>query len=411
LANFDPKKLGGFILPTLKKTLLAGTCLLAFSTWAVAQDQPAAAPPAAPAPLPTPPFTGPLSNLPPAVVDAGPLGKISVNGIVSGMGQLQNNPVSSDDTKQAALSNGSIFIQKTDGWFQYFVQAGVYNLPVLGAPFATTDSTTSALFGPVPVGYVKLQAGKNTSFLVGALPTLIGAEYIFTFQNMNVNRGQLWFQENIVNRGVQVSQTMGKVSLNFSWNDGFYSNRYSWLTGSIAYANGPHALSFVAGGNLSQTAFQNLATPVQNNSTIYNVIYTYTKGSWILTPYYQHTNVPTNAKIGVTKGASTDGFAVLASHSFGKGFALPVRFEYLTSSGSAKDGSVNLLYGPGSKATTFTVTPTWQSGGLFIRGDVGVIHIADATPGATFGPAGKDGTQFRVMGEIGFIFGDNIKKP
>jgi hypothetical protein len=39
---------------------------------------------------------------------------------------------------------------------------------------------------------------------------LIGAEYTFTFENMNIQRGLLWNQENAVTRGVQVNQTMGK---------------------------------------------------------------------------------------------------------------------------------------------------------------------------------------------------------
>ena len=96
----------------------------------------------------------------------------------------------------------------------------------------------------------------------------------------------MWNQETAISRGIQVNQTMGKVTASLSWNDGFYSNRYNWLSGSLAYANGPNAMSFVAGGNYGQTAFQKLATPVQNNGSIYNVIYTYTKGAWIIQPYY-----------------------------------------------------------------------------------------------------------------------------
>ncbi len=46
----------------------------------------APAAPAAPAPLPTPAITGPLSGLPPAIFDAGPFGKIAVNGFLSGIG-------------------------------------------------------------------------------------------------------------------------------------------------------------------------------------------------------------------------------------------------------------------------------------------------------------------------------------
>src|SRR5437868_11068981 len=42
--------------------------------------------PAAAAPLPTPAITGPLQELPPATFEAGPFGKLSANGFLSGMG-------------------------------------------------------------------------------------------------------------------------------------------------------------------------------------------------------------------------------------------------------------------------------------------------------------------------------------
>ncbi len=376
-------------------------------------DQAPAAP-AAPATLPTPAIVGPLSAIPPLIFDAGPVGKIAVNGIVNGFGMWQGNHVPGDNTTQAALSNGQVFIQKTDGWFQFYVQAGAYTLPSLATPFLATDKTMTNFYGPVPQAYLKLQAGKNTSFEIGALPTLIGAEYTFTFENMNIERGIVWNQENAVNRGIQVNQTMGKFTASLSWNDGFYSNRYSWLWGSLAYANGPHALSFVAGGNMSQTKFQSLATPVQNNGSIYNVIYTYNKGAWIVQPYFQYTNVPTNQKIGVLKGASTTGGAILVNHTFKHGFSLPVRWEYISSSGSAKDPDVvNLMFGPGSAGTSITVTPTFQYGGFFLRGDLAWVHASNQTPGNVFGPNGVNANQPRAVAEIGFIFGNNLieKKP
>ncbi len=167
-------------------------------------------------------------------------------------------------------------------------------------------------------------------------------------------------------------------------------------------------------GNAGQTAFQTAATPVQNNSSIYNVIYTYNKGSWIVQPYFQYTNVPTNAKIGIAKGASTTGGAILVNHRFKHGFSLPVRYEYIASSGSVKDPDVvNLMFGPGSKGTSITVTPTFQHGGFFVRGDLSWVHAIDYTPGAVFGPNGANANQPRAVAEIGFIFGNNIveRKP
>ena len=390
---------------------LASVCSAQNAPAAAADQKPADPAPAAP--LSTPAITGPLSNLPPAVFEAGPFGKVSANGFLSGMGLVQNNPVPGDKDSQVGLSNGQLILQKADGVFQFYLQAGLYNLPSLGTPCLQTDKTLSNLYGPVPVGFVKLQAGKNTSFQIGSLPTLIGAEYTFTFQNMNIDRGLLWNQEPAISRGIQVNQTMGKFTASLSWNDGYYSNRYSWLSGSLAYTNGPHSISFVAGGNLGQTAFTKFSTPVQNNSTIYNVIYTYSKNGWIVQPYFQYDNVPTNAKIGVVKGASTTGGAILFSKSFKHGFSLPVRWEYLAASGNLTDGSVNLLYGPGSAGTSITVTPTFQYGGFFGRVDIGYVHASSYAPGSVFGPAGLNNNQTRAIAEIGFVFGNNIveKKP
>lgn len=362
----------------------------------------------APAPLATPAVTGPIAWLPPATFDAGPLGKISANGIVTGFGMWQGNHVPGDSNGQATLSNGQIFIQKADGKIQYYIQAGAYSLPSLATPFLAADKTVTDFYGPVPQAFLKVQALKNTSIEIGALPTLIGAEYTFTFENMNVERGLLWNQENAVNRGIQVNQTIGKFTASLSWNDGFYSNRYSWLSGSLTYAKGAHSLAFVGGGNLGQTGYQTAATPVQNNSSIYNVIYTYTKGAWIVQPYFQYTDVPTNPAVGIVKGASTTGTAVLVSRTFKHGFSLPGRFEYISSSGSAATQSVNLLFGPGSTGTSYTVSPTLQRGGLFLRGDLSWVHAGSYTPGDVFGSTGTNQDQPRAVVEMGFIFGNNI---
>ena len=364
---------------------------------------------AAPSPLSTPPVTGPLQWLPPATFNSGFLGKVFANGIVTGSGIWQDNHLAGDDVGQAALSNGQILFQKADGPVQFYIQAGAYTMPSLGTPFLATDKTVSDFYGPLPVAFIKIPIGKTTSVQVGSLPTLIGAEYTFTFENMNIERGLLWNQENAINRGVQLNQMLGKYfSASVSWNDGFYSNRYTWITGIMTFTKGAHSLAFAAGGNAGETGHQTTATPVQNNGSIYNVIYTYTRGAWIVQPYFQYTDVPTNASIGVVKGASTTGEAILVSRIFKHGFSLPARFEILTSSGSANDNSVNLMYGPGSSALSSTLTPTYQSGGFYIRGDISWTHASSYTPGSAFGGNGTNSDQSRAMAEIGFIFGSNL---
>lgn len=361
--------------------------------------------PAPPSPLSTPTIVGPLHAAPPLSVEAGPLGKLDLDGIVSGIGLWQGNHVPGDNPTQLALSNGQVFIQKSSGWWQFYVQAGAYNILALGTPFLPTEKAVSDLYGPVPVAYLKLAPAKNTSILVGALPTLMGAEYTFDFQNMNIERGLLWNQENAINRGIQVNQILGKFTASISWNDGYYSNRYSWLSGSLTYVIGPHSLSFIGMGSLGETNFQSLATPLlQNNSVMYCAIYTYTKGNWIVQPYYQYSNVPTNPSIGVAQGASTHGGAVLVGHNFGQGFSLAGRGEYIGSTGSAAENSVNLLYGPGSGAWSITVTPTFQYDRFFVRGDLSFVRATSFTPGSAFGPAGTNPNQPRGVVEVGFLF-------
>ncbi len=362
-----------------------------------------AAAPAAPTPLPTPATSGPLQLSPPINFEAGPLGHYTVNGAVTGIGLFQNNAVPGNNPQEGAFTNAFIFFQKPTGWFQIYVQAGAYDLPSLGSAFISNGTTNSDLYGPVPVAYAKL-VWKNTSVQFGLLPTLIGAEYTFSFQNMNVERGLIWNQENAINRGVQINQTLGKFTVSMSYNDGFYSNRYNWLTGALSYTNGPHAIAFTAGGNLGQTNWQSLSTPAQNNGMIYDIIYTYTKGPWVIQPYVQYTDVPTQPGIGITQGASTWGGAILASRVLKKGFSLTGRWEYISSSGNLASNSLNLLYGPGSTAWSLTATPTYQYKKFFTRGDISYVSTGNFTPGYGFGSFGGKPSQTRGVVELGFLF-------
>ena len=358
--------------------------------------------PADPQPLAMPSMSGPLQTAVPHEVEGG---KLAVTGILSGIGWTEGNHIAGDSATHFDVSNAQLFVQKTSGWWQFYLQGGAYNLPAIGVPFLSTSDTVKNIYGPFPQGYLKLVKG-NFNVEVGALPTLIGAEYTFSFQNMNVERGLLWNQENAVNRGIQVNETYKKLTASLSWNDGFYSNRYTWLTGSLTYAfNSTNSLQFVAGGNAGAYKKNTLATPLfLNNSQIYNLIYSYTKGKWVMQPYFQYTDVPTNAKIGIAQGASTKGGAVLATYNFSRGFSLAVRPEYIKSTGSISNGAANLLYGPGSGAFALTLTPTYRKDAFFLRGDFAIVHATNSTPGDVFGPAGMNVNQPRGVLEAGFMF-------
>ena len=374
---------------------------------APAADAPATDAPPAPTAMTTPSMTGPLTaNQKPTSFDLGDFGSWYVTGAVTGLGLWQDNHAPGDREALSDLSNGQVFIQKTAGEFQFFLQAGAYSLPSLGAPYLAAHSATSDLYSVVPQAFIKYVPNDSFNIMLGKLPTLIGAEYTFTFENMNIERGLLWNQENAVNRGVQANFTSGPIAASVSWNDGFYSNRYNWLTASLAYTiDKSNTLSFVAGGNTDQTTRVTTAAPfLLSNSQIFNVIYTHTDGPWTITPYLQYTNVPRNTDIGIVHSASTLGGAVLASYAVDSNFSLAGRVEYIDSSGNAAEGAPSLLYGPGSKAWSVTFTPTYQYKLLFVRGELSYVKANSTTPGYAFGSDFSKTSQSRLVVEAGILF-------
>jgi hypothetical protein len=314
--------------------------------------------------------------------------------------------VSGDKTTRADISNAMIIAQKTDGLVQFYLQAGAYDIPALGLGVVSASNALSQLWGPLPVAYLKLAPTDNFSIQGGNLPTLIGAEYIFTFQNTNVERGLLWNQEPAVSRGVQANYTLGPVSSSLSWNNGFDSSSYTWLSGLLGWTiNGTNSLALSGGGNLGFTKNSTFRAPnTTNNSEIIDLIYTYNNSPWLVQPYFQWTYVPHNSQIGVLQSTSTLGGAIIAAYHFNDEWSLGGRFEFIGATGSASSGAANLLYGPGSQAMSFTITPTYQYKKFFARPEVSWVQTLDYTSGNVFGLQGKNPNQIRGLIETGFIF-------
>jgi hypothetical protein len=400
------------------------TLLSAGPIGALAQDQQPSPPPStnpppkaeAPAPALQPPIAVTLeANPEPSRFDLGRFGPVYLTSVLSGLAQVQSNTLPSDRVRQFDVDNAQVFLNKPDGLVQFFVQAGYYSIPVIGVPYIRAIDATPTFFTPVPQAYVKIAPTENFSVMVGKLPTLIGAESTFDFQNMNIQRGLLWNQENAVNRGVQANYATGPLTLAASINDGFYSERYTWVSLSGSYAfDKANTLAAVAAGNTNHTDKSNTATPLfQNNQQIYNLIYTRTDGPWTFQPYLQYTRVPELPQFGANESASTYGAALLMSYDFGSdatpaavrtpGFKLPVRLEYIGSSGSGARGAPNLLYGPGSAAWSFTLTPTYQNKRFFVRGEISYVGARRNAPGAAFGSDGNNRSQARALLQVGVL--------
>jgi hypothetical protein len=358
-------------------------------------------------PLSTPAMSSTLSANPkPNSFDAGPFGKIYVTGAVSGLVNGQTNAVAPDKDWFGDLSNAQVFIQKTDGPVQFFVQAGAYSLPSLGFPYDHLyDSKTvvNNTFGYLPQAFVKFQPTAELSFQAGKLPTLVGAEYTFSFENVNVNRGLLWSVEPAVSRGVQANYAKGPLTVSVSLTDGYYSNRYNWLTGLVSFAaTKKDTLAFVGGGNLGETPKSSTSTYTPyNNGQIFNVLWTHTEDKWVFNPYFQYQHVDAKPGYGWSHSGSTWGVAALAKYVINPEWNVGVRGEYMKQTGTKGDALAPvLLYGPGSDAWSLTITPTYQHGIFYVRADGAYVH-ANVT---TFGSALDKHNQFRFTGEAGVLF-------
>ena len=266
-------------MKNIKKSIVAGSLLAVglagFDAVAALADEAAPAAPGAAAagapaeaaptsPLIAPAITGPLAiQLPPTSYDFG-YGPIYLNGVGSGMFQWQNNVVPNvfpgNRAALADLSNGQFFLQKTDGLVQFFVQGGSYSISSLGTPYISNALATSGsqspfgnLWGWFPQGFLKVAPAEDISFLGGKLPTLIGAEYSFSFENINIERGLLWNQEPAVSKGGQGNYAIGPFAMSLSFTDGFNSGVWNWLTGSVAYTLNPTSTFSFAARRQSRT--------------------------------------------------------------------------------------------------------------------------------------------------------------
>lgn len=417
------------------KNYLAGISFaaLGLAQTAFAADLPAkGAPPAAPetckATISLPAFGGIIKQNPnPACLTIGGLGDIYVGGALSGYAYAQTNPfpfspapLPNDRAGRVDLTNLQAYIQKADGPFQFFVQAGAYSIPALGFVNYGSFDQTDLLFGPLPVAFGKFVINDQWSIQGGRMPTLIGTEAPFTFQNLNIQRGLLFNQENIINQGVQINFADGPWSVSVAGTDGFFSGEISWFTGAVTYKiDDSNSVGVNGGLNLGRTNVLNrslhyqFATPLfQQNSGIFNVNYTYTNGPLTITPYFQFTNVDRDTNVGILQSASTYGGAVLASYAFTDNIALAGRVEYEEQTGRRGSGTTSLLYGAGSSAFSFTITPTYTIDRFFLRGEYSHVELMDitrgdlalATIGTGFGRSGNKNSQERFMIETGITF-------
>lgn len=346
--------------------------------------------------------SGPLNlNTNHAAVDLADLGVFDIGGSIAGLAFLQGNPSPGDRHLRTDLDNAQVYIQSAGGRLQLLAMVGAYTLPSLGTAYSGVGRTAEMDYGYFPLAVAKFNMSDRFAVEVGKLPSLVGGEAMFTFENMNIERGLLWNQTPSISRGVQVNYD-GPIALSLSWNDGFYSGRFNWISGSAAWTvpNNGGVITLNGGANLGDTAHTSFVTPLaQNNSAILNLAYNVDLGNWTLNPSLQFSNVPQNRVAGLPSGGHTQGAAILALRRINENWSIGARAEYL-----ASGGRINLVYGPGSDAWSLTITPSYQKGMFFSRAEASYVALSNARPGSALGNKGVSDSQARLMLETGVLF-------
>jgi hypothetical protein len=90
----------------------------------------------------------------------------------------------------------------------------------------------------------------------------------------------------------------------------------------------------------------------------------------------------------------------VTKYSFTPEISVAGRVEYISSSGGA-----NLLgFGPGSNAWSVTLTPTYQKGIFFVRGEFSYVGIGSGAYRSACSTTCFANNQTRVMAETGLVF-------
>jgi hypothetical protein len=313
-----------------------------------------------------------------------------------------------DRTSRSDFSNALLIVTKTSGQLRFGVKVGEYNVPVVGLAVNQTaqPGSNTNLFGMVPSAYLQYAFNDNVNLEIGKLETLVGSESLFTYQNLNIQRGLVLNMEPGVSRGLRLNYAKAKFSSALEFNDGFYSGRYGAIMGSVGWTpNDTSSVQLVVFRPSSNTP-PNPTSTIANKSE-YNLMVTYGIGKLQLLPYLLQVDSPRSTSLGYTARESAFGGAILAKYALNPQWSLAARYECVANRSTSGDTSLNadlLGFGPGSKAITWTLTPTYRFGNYFARGEATRVNVIDAARGVAFGPRGMLQNQNRLFFEVGIQY-------
>jgi len=328
-----------------------------------------------------------------------PIGTINVNGALT-VYTIHSNNKTDDKKTRYDVGSAIISLSKPAEPLGFTLIGGAYAFPVVGLALSKTSESTD-LFSPIPVAYVEYSPIKGLSIQAGKLPTIIGYESALTYQNNNIQRGLVWNMQPVINNGVRLTYSIDPFFVKLGVNDGFYNlsttDPKPALEASLGLTpikDGSIALNVILPDKDSRP--NKTTADGSTNKREINLVASYTLDRLSLGADLLYVEAPRSNRAGVLEKAKASGVALHLSYDL-KPFKLSGRVEYVKDNSDA--GEVDLVgLGDGNKGLTFTVTPAYTHGPLFLRGELSYVK-ADQP----FTVNGKK-DQTRVGVEVGFMF-------
>jgi len=326
------------------------------------------------------------------------IGTINLNGALTGYSIYTDNKVGNDRKTRYDVGSALISISKSAEPVGFTVIGGAYSLPVVGAGLSNTSNYTK-LYSALPIAYIELAPLKGFSIQVGKLPTLIGYESAFTYLNNYIQRGLVWDMQPVIHNGVRLTYSADLFSVKLGVNDGFYTLSTNHPKPAFELSL---ALTPVKDGSISFNVLlpdkssrpNDTSSPA--NKRVFNLVASYTLDKITLGTDLTYVEAPKDDTAQVLEKAKASGVGFHAYYDL-KPFKVSGRVEYVKDNTDA--GNIDLVgLGDSNKAWTFTLTPAYAKGPLFIRSDISYVS-ADKP----FTNKGKK-NQNRLGVEVGFIF-------
>lgn len=318
------------------------------------------------------------------------LKNLQISGAVSGFFMhTVDRKSNSDITTVSNLSSAHIKISyspQKNNPVGFTIDFGKRAVPTVGIEFEPFVSDSDF---DVQSAYIELDRG-NFNLIAGKIPAIYGWEPPYTYKNLNVQRGLLWWAEyNSFFNGFRLTYSAhDRLKLSVGAND--------WST-----KDGKYALEV---GVQSQPIdnLQIFFTLIYNNKydkypiRLYSLAVNYSFGNTSITLNPDIITVPDSPTGTAGNGTGTGfGTALFIEHKFTKNISSGLRLEYV------KADKKFDYYGIGkdNNAITSTLTTKYSYSNLFIRGEVSYVKTKEKVY-----ENGKKDNQARLLVEAGFTF-------